>query len=285
MVTLYQEVRAALRESTFKPRKQLGQHFLVHEGPLSEILRFLNLSPEDEIIEIGPGFGFLTRRLVEVARKVWAIEVDPFLVEWLRNSRLGRHPALELIQGDILKVDLREILPDYKVKLVANLPYAISTPVLFRLFELRTHFSLLVLMVQREVAARMAASPGTKSYGSLSIWCQIHGKILARASVSPEAFFPRPKVRSEILKIVLYREPLIPVEYLCVLRDLVRAAFGQRRKTLSNALGGLFHKERDETEDFLKSEGIDPRRRGETLTVAEFTRLTEALKKRADGRS
>ncbi len=279
MVTLYQEVRAALRESTFKPRKQLGQHFLVHEGPLAEILRFLDLSPEDEIIEIGPGLGFLTRRLVEVARKVWAIEVDPFLVEWLRSGRLGGHPALELIHGDILKVDLRHILPDRKVKLVGNLPYAISTPVLFRLFELRTHFSLLVLMIQREVAERMAASPGTKSYGSLSIWCQIHGKILARAFVSPEAFFPRPKVHSTILKIALYREPLIPEEYLSVLRHLVRAAFGQRRKTLSNALGGLLHREKDEIEEFLRKEGIDPRRRGETLAVAEFARLAGALKK------
>lgn len=279
MVTLYQEVREALHGSTFKPRKRLGQNFLIHEGPLAEILRFLDLSFEDEILEIGPGLGFLTRRLVESARKVWAIEVDPFLVQRLYTSPLGQSPALELIHGDILKVELDAILPDHKVKLVANLPYAISTPVLFRLFESRAHFSLMVLMVQREVAERLAASPGTKSYGSLSVWCQIHGKILDKAFVSPEAFFPRPKVRSTILKLALYPEPIVPAELFPLLRGLVRGAFGQRRKTLSNALAGLFQKQKNEIEGFLTREGIDPRRRGETLSVAEFTRLAQALRK------
>ncbi len=279
MMTLYQEVRAALRESAFRPRKQLGQHFLIHERTLLEILRLLELTGEDEVIEIGPGFGFLTRRLAQVARKVWAVEVDPFLAEWLRKSPLGRHPEFELIHGDVLEVDLNAILPDRKIKLVANLPYSISTPVLFRLFDLRRHFSLLVLMVQREVAERMAGTPGTKSYGTLSIWCQIHGKILDKVSVSPEAFFPRPKVRSTILKIALYPEPLLPAELVSVLRNLVRAAFGQRRKTLTNALRGLLRKEKDEIEGFLRREGIDPRRRGETLSVDEFIGLAHALRK------
>lgn len=284
MVTLYQEARAALRELDFKPRKKLGQNFLIHEGILEAILRLIHLSAEDEIVEIGPGLGFLTRRLLGVARKVWAIEVDPFLVGWLRRSPFGSHPAFDLVHGDVLKVPLGDILPDRKIKLVANLPYSISTPVLFRLFELREHFSFLVLMVQQEVAERMAASPGTRSYGSLSIWCQIHGQILAKISVSPEAFFPRPKVRSAILKIALYPEPRVPAEDITLLRGLVRAAFGQRRKTLSNALGGWLKKGRGEIEVFLRHEGIDPRRRGETLSVDEFIRLACALRKemRAD---
>ncbi|MFQ5903940.1 MAG: 16S rRNA (adenine(1518)-N(6)/adenine(1519)-N(6))-dimethyltransferase RsmA [Candidatus Binatia bacterium] len=277
-VTLYQEARAALRESAFKPRKKLGQHFLIHEGIIEAILRLVGLSQEDEIVEIGPGLGFLTRRLVEVAHKVWAIEVDPFLVGWLRRSPLGSHPAFELIHGDVLKVPLNGLLPDHKVKLVANLPYSISTPVLFRLFELREHFSLLVLMVQREVAERMAASPGTKSYGTLSIWCQIHGQILDKVSVSPEAFFPRPRVRSTVLQIGLYPKPLLPSEDISLFRGLVRSAFGKRRKILSNALGGLLDKGRGEIEVYLRQEGIDPQRRGETLSVDEFIRLARALK-------
>ena len=279
MTTLYREARAALRESASRPKKKLGQHFLVHEGVINAILRLLDLSAEDEVVEIGPGLGFLTRRLVQLARKVRAIEVDVALVEWLRKSPLGSHPAFDLVHGDVLKVNLSDILPAYKIKLVANLPYNISTPVLFRLFDLRSRFSFLVLMVQREVAERMAASPGTKSYGTLSVWCQIHGQILDRVFVSPEAFFPRPRVKSTVLKIGLYDEPLLPAERLPLLRGLVRAAFGQRRKTLANALGSWLKEGRGEIEVVLRREGIDPQRRGETLSVDEFILLAHALEK------
>jgi 16S rRNA (adenine1518-N6/adenine1519-N6)-dimethyltransferase len=279
MVSLYQEARAALRESAFRPKKKLGQHFLVHETVIEAILRLLDPSPEDEIVEIGPGLGFLTRRLVEAARTVWAVEVDTLLAERLRQGALGSHPGFHLIPGDVLKVAMDSFLPDHKVKLAANLPYHISTPVLFRLFELRRHFSLLVLMVQREVAERMAARPSTKEYGTLSVWCQIHGKILDRVSVSPEAFFPRPKVRSMVLKIALYEQPLVAEQSLPIVRGLVRAAFGQRRKTLSNALASWLKKSREEVQRPLQDEGIEPRRRGESLAVEEFIRLARALEK------
>jgi len=278
MVSLYQEARAALRQSDFKPRKKLGQHFLVHEGVLESILRLVGLSAEDEILEIGPGLGFLTRRLVERARKVWAVEVDSFLVERLRQSPLGRHPGFDLVHGDILKVPLETILPDRKIKLVANLPYSISTPVLFRLFELRDHFSFFVLMVQREVAERMAGAPGTKSYGTLSVWCQAYGEITARLPVPPDAFFPRPKVRSMALRIDLRPRSLIPEEDFTLFQGLVRAAFGQRRKTLQNALGAWLKDRKEEIPALLHSQGIDPQRRGETLSIDEFIRLAAALK-------
>src|SRR5258705_13343832 len=147
MSTLYQQARAALRESDFKPRKRLGQNFLVHEAVLDSIMRLVELGPEDEVLEIGPGLGSLTRRLVERARRVLAVEVDGILVEKLRSGDLGSHPALELVHGDILELALESILPERKIKLVANLPYSIATPVLFRLFELRERFSFLVLMV------------------------------------------------------------------------------------------------------------------------------------------
>jgi 16S rRNA (adenine1518-N6/adenine1519-N6)-dimethyltransferase len=140
---------------------------------------------------------------------------------------------------------LREFLPPHKVKLVGNLPYSISTPVLFRLFDWRAHFSSLVLMVQKEVADRMTSGPGTKAYGTLSVWCQVHGRTVEKLSVSPEAFFPKPRVRSTILKIELYPEPLIPVKEVPVLRGLVRSAFGQRRKTLGNALVNWLQRDRE----------------------------------------
>ena len=273
MTTLYEEVRAALRELEFRPRKSRGQNFLVHERVLDSIMGLLDLAPRDEVLEIGPGLGFLTRRLVERASAVWAVELDGVLVDWLKRSSLYNHPAFHLVHDDILTVPLDELLPKHKIKLVGNLPYSISTPVLFRLFEWRDHFSSLVLMVQKEVAERIAAQPGSKSYGTLSVWCQVHGRVTEKLSVSPEAFFPRPKVRSTVLKIELFPEPLAAGDELAALRNLVRAAFGQRRKTLGNALSGLFGNARTDTEAFLRSEDIDPQRRGETLSVAEFIRL------------
>jgi 16S rRNA (adenine1518-N6/adenine1519-N6)-dimethyltransferase len=278
MATLYEEVRATLGESEFRPRKRLGQNFLIHENIIGSIVQLLNLAPEDEIVEIGPGLGFLTRRLVNAARKVWAVEIDSALVDRLKRSSLGSHPAFKLIHNDILKVAPEDFLPPHKVKLVGNLPYSISTPVLFRLFDWREHFSSLVLMMQKEVADRIASGPGTKAYGTLSVWCQVHGRISERVSVSPEAFFPKPKVRSTILKIDLYQEPLIPVKELPLLRGLVRAAFGHRRKTLGNALTSWLQRDRNEIDSLLRLEGIDPVRRGETLRVEEFLALTHALR-------
>jgi len=278
MTTLYEEVRATLRESEFRPRKRLGQNFLVHENIIESILRLLDVSPGDEIVEIGPGLGFLTRRLLDTARRVWAVEIDSALVNRLKQSSLGSHPAFHLIHNDILKVAPEEFLPPHKVKLVGNLPYSISTAVLFRLFDWREHFSSLVLMMQKEVGDRIASGPATKAYGTLSVWCQVHGRITERVSVSPEAFLPKPKVRSTILRIDLYQEPLIPVKELPLLRGLVRAAFGQRRKTLGNALTSWLQRERNEIESVLRLEGIDPMRRGETLRVEEFLALTHALR-------
>ncbi len=278
MATLYEEVRATLGESEFRPRKRLGQNFLIHENIIDSILRLLNLASQDEIVEIGPGLGFLTRRLVDTAKRVWAVEIDSVLVDWLKRSSLGSHPAFQLIHNDILKIAPEDFLPPHKVKLVGNLPYNISTPVLFRLFDWREHFSSLVLMMQKEVADRIASGPGTKAYGTLSVWCQVHGRISKRVSVSPEAFFPKPKVRSTILKIDLYQEPLIPSKDLPALRGLVRAAFGQRRKTLGNALTSWLQRDRNEIESVLRLEGIDPVRRGETLRVEEFLALIHALR-------
>jgi len=277
MATLYEEVRAALREAEFRPKKSRGQNFLIHERVLDSIMRLLDLTPQDEVLEIGPGLGFLTRRLIAAAAQVWAVEIDAALVDWLGRGPLGAQPAFHLVQGDILKVSLDEMLPPRKVKLVGNLPYSISTPVLFRLFDWREHFSALVLMVQKEVADRIISGVGTKDYGTLSVWCQVHGRVTGKVAVSPEAFYPRPKVRSTVLKIELYGEPLIAAAELAALRALVRAAFGQRRKTLANALMPALPLDRGRIEELLRAQDIDPQRRGETLSVAEFIKLARAV--------
>jgi len=280
MASLYQEARAALRESDLKPKKRLGQNFLVHEAVLDAIMRLVEATPEDEILEIGPGLGSLTRRLVESgARRVWAVEVDPKLLAKLREGDLATRPSLELIDGDILELPLESILPERKIKLVANLPYSISTPVLFRLFDLRERFSFLVLMVQREVAERIASAPGTKAYGALSVWAQIYGRIVAKVPVAPEAFFPRPKVRSMVLKIELHAEPLVAADEIPLMQALVRAAFGQRRKTLLNNLSAWLKLPREAIERMLRGESIDPMRRGETLSVKEFIRLARSIQR------
>jgi len=276
-VTLYEEVRAALRESDFRPKKTLGQNFLIHESVVESILRLLDLNRNDGVVEIGPGLGFLTRRLLQRAGQVWAVEVDDVLVKRLRQSHWAAAPALHLIHGDILAVPLTQMLPSAKVKLAANLPYSISTPVLFRIFDWRAHFSTLVLMVQKEVADRIASAPGTKDYGTLSVWCQLHGRVTEKVSVSSEAFYPRPKVRSTVLKIELFDHPSIADAELATLRGLVRAAFGQRRKTLSNNLTSWLKRTRKETDDFLRSCAIDPNRRGETLGIDEFVKLADQL--------
>lgn len=278
MATLYEETRAALRESDFKPRKRLGQNFLIHERVLEAILDLLALKTKDSVLEIGPGLGFLTRHLVERAGGVWAVEVDPFLIQRLQGSDLAANRKFHLVGGDILKVPLAEILPTGKMKVVGNLPYSISTPALFRVLELREHFSSMVLMVQKEVADRITGGPGTKAYGTLSVWCQIHGQVIDRVQVSPEAFFPRPKVRSTVLKMELYPQPRLAREEMPVLRGLVRAAFGQRRKTLANVMNTWLDSDRDIVEDFLRSQGIDPQRRGETLSVDNFIDLTRSLR-------
>jgi 16S rRNA (adenine1518-N6/adenine1519-N6)-dimethyltransferase len=285
MLSLYQETRNALHELAGKPRKRLGQHFLVQRRVHEVIVSLLELGREDEVLEVGAGLGFLTRRLVEIARRVWAIEVDPLMIEWLQNSSCGASPNLELIHGDILETEFAAILPHRKVKLAGNLPYNISTPVLFRVIEERARFSVMVLMLQREVALRIAAGPGTKAYGTLSVWWQVHGEVVEKVPVSAEAFYPRPKVRSMILKMRFYPEPLASVPELSCLKKIVRAAFHQRRKTLANALDDLFAGRKKEVEKFLRAQDVDPRRRGETLAVEEFLRLARALSREGLGNS
>lgn len=230
---------------------------------------------QDRILEVGPGLGFVTRRLIGAERRVWAVEVDSRLVQWLGDGPLGSHAGFQLVHDDVLKIDFDGFLPDGKIKVVANLPYSVAAPVLLRLFEEGRRFSLLVVMLQKEVARRLTAAPGTPSYGALSVWSRLYGRVTERVPVAPEAFTPKPKVDSTLLRIELLDPPALPPAEIPGLRAVVRAGFGQRRKMLGNALAGLFG---STAEAVFETAAVDPRRRAETLNLDEFGRLARAFR-------
>lgn len=276
MPSLYQEAREAL--GPLRPRRRLGQHFLVSGAVLARIVEIVAPRAAEPILEVGPGLGFLTRLLIEAGARVWAVEIDPWMIERLNRSPLASHPRFQLVRGDILSVDFEAFLPAEPVKVVGNLPYNISSPLLFRLFEESGRFSSFVLMLQEEVAERLASRPGNKSYGVLSVWLQLHGRIEKRLTVAPEAFYPRPKVRSSVVEIRLYDRPMVGPEERELARRVVRAAFGKRRKTLANALAELLPQQAGEAARLLERLGVEPRRRGETLAPQEFLQLARGLR-------
>ena len=274
MTTLHQEARNAWRQLGFTPSRARGQNFLVHARVIDGILRLLDLGEDDRILEVGPGLGFVTRHLVGKQRSVWAVEVDPLLVQWLHDGPLGSCPEFHLVHEDVLETDFQRLLPEYGFKVVANLPYSVAAPVLLRLFEASPRFTVLVVMLQKEVARRLAAEPGSSAYGALSVWRRLYGRVTGRIAVSPEAFTPRPRVDSTLLRIELHRDPLVPAREIPLLREVVRAGFGRRRKMLGNALAGLFG---SRGQDIFDRAAIDPRRRAETLNLEEFARLARAF--------
>ena len=256
-----------------RPRKRFGQHFLVQPEIARRIVAEAQLTGRERVLEIGPGRGALTARLANAAAELWLIEIDRDLAGQLREE-FAASPGVHVVEGDVLDVDLERLLGSGdSVVVVANLPYNVSTPVLMRLLDTPALFVRLVLMVQREVAARLVASPGTKAYGALSVMTQLVASVRTALSVGPAAFSPRPKVESSVIVI----EPFHPAPWsaaeLAAVRRVVRAAFGQRRKQLGNALLPLS----PAPAETLRRIGIDPRRRAETLTVEEFVHLTRAL--------
>lgn len=258
----------------FRPKKKYGQNFLRDLRVVERIVAAADLQPTDRVLEIGPGLGVMTERLLARAGRVEVMEVDAELAERMRQ-RPETH--LQVHEGDALRLDWEGILRDPPYKLVANLPYNISSQVLFRILAHRPLFSRLVLMFQKEVADRLCAPPSTKEYGILSVLCRLWFDIHRVTTVAPGAFFPPPKVTSAVLLFEPLSSPRVPVADEDLLRRVVKAAFGQRRKTLRNALtaGGFAGGSLDEA---LGKADIDPGRRGETLDLAEFARLTDILK-------
>jgi 16S rRNA (adenine1518-N6/adenine1519-N6)-dimethyltransferase len=267
-----------LREQGVVPRKGWGQHFLTDRNILEKTVRSAEIDPSEVVLEVGPGPGEMTLALAREARKVIAVEIDPQLARFL-EKRVEGMGKIEIHRQDILEVDLRVLIPaeDRPAKVVANLPYKISTPLLFRFIEAREVFSSLTLMLQKEVAERLAASPGGKEYGSLSIFTQMFWDLKILFSVKATCFFPPPRVESAVIRMVRREQPAAALDDEEGFRRVVRDCFNYRRKTLANALKYSGYPPAS-VEAATAALGIDPRRRPETLTLEEFARLAAALR-------
>jgi 16S rRNA (adenine1518-N6/adenine1519-N6)-dimethyltransferase len=271
-------IKKELAEYGLVPKKGWGQHFLIDQNILNKVIRTAQVGKEDVVLEVGPGLGEMTLALARQVKKVIAIEIDPKLVEILKK-KMKDCPNVELVKGDILKVDFNQFLnrEGQPIKVVANLPYQISTPLLFRFIESKEAFSTLTLMLQKEVAERMVAPPGQKEYGPLSIFVQFISNLSIRFLIKPSAFFPPPKVESAVVHMTWKERPMMELRDEEWFKRVVRACFGYRRKTLINALKHSDLSLPHDIELRMEKIGIDPRRRPETLTIQEFALLAEAL--------
>lgn len=256
-----------------RAKKSLGQNFLRDPHYLRKIADAARVNDQDQVIEIGPGLGHLTRILAQRAKKVLALELDERLIPYLKRQ-FGDNEKIEIVQADALEYPYTSLSGKWKV--VANLPYYISTPLIQRLLACRDKFSDLTLMLQKEVAERIAAPPGGKEYGYLSVLVQLYTEPRIEFLVPPGAFTPRPEVDSAVVNLPLRGHPAVAVQDENFLIKVIKAAFSHRRKTLKNALKQLdiSEKKMDLVSD---KTGIDLRRRAETLTVEEFTRLADFL--------
>lgn len=265
-------VRMMLDRYDIHPRKRLGQSFLEDMNMVRRIVALAEPALEETIVEIGAGLGFMTEELAKRAGRVIAIEVDPRLAAVLRERFTG-HERVEIVQMDVLRYDFSSACPGGKVKVVGNIPYHISTPILFQLLDFRQSISSMILMFQKELADRIAAPPGTKNYGIPSVMVAKYTRAVSEMTVPPTCFYPVPEVVSSVLRIEVRREPELPDGTLFA--GIVHAAFARRRKTLWNNLRRTGLPEEKVDRVFTMS-GIDRTRRAETLSVAEFSRLTTA---------
>jgi 16S rRNA (adenine1518-N6/adenine1519-N6)-dimethyltransferase len=250
-------------------KKHLGQHFLIDPFINERIINSAQLMPEDLVVEIGPGPGKLTQKLCERARKVIAIELDNRLYARL-TAELAGYENIELIHGDALKYPF-ETLPEFIV--VANIPYYITTPIIFRLIAAKKSLKSMTLTIQKEVAERIVATPGGKDYGVLSLMVQYHADPALQFIVPKEAFRPVPKVDSAVIRIQILEKPSVDVQDEKMFFRIIRTAFSQRRKMLSNTLKSI----RSDAKAWLTEAGIDPQRRPETVSIGEFARLSDMV--------
>lgn len=269
-----------MRGEGIRARKALGQNFLVDRNVIARIADAVDIGPEDRILEVGPGKGALTELLAARCARLVAVELDTRLVPVLRREFSGNQ-RVEIVHDDILKLDLRSLLAAEGAepwKVAANLPYNISTPVLFKFLDHMDLFSRLVLMLQKEVGDRLAASPGTKDYGTLSVFFQLHFNVVRELIVRPGSFHPVPKVDSVVLSFVPLEKPREEVGDERYFRRMVKGAFSMRRKTLWNCLKGAdLGLSGEQLAEALEMCGIDPGRRGETLSLGEFAALSRAM--------
>jgi 16S rRNA (adenine1518-N6/adenine1519-N6)-dimethyltransferase len=279
-----QKTISILQKYNFEFQKKFGQNFLIDLHVLDKIIDGADLSQEDLVIEIGPGIGSLTQVLAENAKKVIAVEIDKKLIPILEDT-LKDYNNIDIINEDILKVNINELIMNEnvrKVKIIANLPYYITTPIIMGIFEKDINVDSITVMVQKEVADRMQASPGSKDYGALSLAVQFYSEPYIVANVPPNCFMPRPKVGSAVIRLKKYSEPIVDVMDKKLLFRLIRAAFNQRRKTLVNSLanqGGLSLTKEEITQAILET-GLSEKIRGEALDLNKFVLLTNNIYKK-----
>lgn len=274
---------AVLQKYNFNFQKKFGQNFLIDEHVLEKIIRDAGITKDDCVLEIGPGIGTMTQYLAENARQVVAVEIDKALIPILKDT-LSKYSNVEIINEDILKVDIKSICQQYNagkpIKVVANLPYYITTPIIMGLFESKVPLDSITVMVQKEVADRMQCQPGSKDYGALSLAVQYYANPQIVANVPPNCFMPRPNVGSAVIKLSLYPAPPVDVNDESFMFKLIRASFNQRRKTLINGLkGGGINISKEDILEALEKMELSPTIRGEALTLEEFAKLSNLLKK------
>ena len=278
----HRATKEVVNKHNFKFSKSLGQNFLIDDNVIDRILEGARLSETDRIIEVGPGIGTLTREMGKVAENVVAIEIDKTLIPILKET-LADLDNVEVVNEDILKVDVQGLINEKlnggPVKLVANLPYYITTPIVMKFLEEDIPVTDIVVMVQKEVADRMNAKPSTKDYGALSVAVQYYCDTEIVAKTPRHMFVPQPNVDSIVIGLHVRDEKKYVVDNEDIFFKTVKASFGQRRKTLLNSLGGLGFLSKDQIREALQAANIDEKRRGETLSIDEFANLSNEINK------
>ncbi len=277
-------IQQLMKEHHISARKKYGQNFLIDANILRQIVEAAEIQKEDLVLEIGPGLGALTEQLLKAAGKVIAVEVDQVLIPILQEN-LKDYTNLVLLNDDILKVDLDDLLQKEgdgrKAKVVANLPYYITTPIVAELLEKQNNLESITVMVQKEVAQRMQEGPGSKAYGALSLLVQYYAKAELMMTVSSSCFIPKPDVDSAVIRLKIYEPEDRPVQTMHEkeMFELIRAAFNQRRKTLLNAVGNAANLSysKEQIREALSKMGKEETIRGEALTLQEFAELTKLL--------
>lgn len=277
-----QNTIAVLQKYNFSFQKKFGQNFLIDTNVLDRIIEASQITREDCVLEIGPGIGTMTQYLAERAGEVIAVEIDKALIPILQET-LAEYDNVTVINDDILKVDINKIVQERNggrpIKVVANLPYYITTPIIMGLFESHVPLKSITIMVQKEVADRMQVGPGTKDYGALSLAVQYYAKPEIVANVPPNCFIPRPNVGSAVIRLTRYEEPPVKVDDEAFMFALIRASFNQRRKTLVNGLGNAagLSVTKEQVAAALEEMGLATTIRGEVLTLEQFARLSNLL--------
>lgn len=273
-----------LQKYNFTFQKKFGQNFLIDTRVLERIIAQAEITKDDMVLEIGPGIGTMTQYLCENAREVVAVEIDNSLIPILEDT-LSEYNNVTVINDDILKVDINKLVEEHNagkpIKVVANLPYYITTPIIMGLFEKKVNVDSITVMVQKEVADRMKSGPRSKDYGALSLAVQYYSKPEIVANVPPNCFMPRPNVSSAVIRLKLYDEMAVKVENENLLFRLIRASFNQRRKTLVNGIknSGELNYTKEQVVEALAKMGLNENIRGEALTLEQFGELSDILNK------